>query len=59
MWKHDPSSLTERDLPEWLQREVAEIRRQEARDRLKVAAFALIFPAGFVLAVCTVLNVTS
>lgn len=59
MWKHDPSSLTERDLPEWLQREVAEIRRQEARDGLKIAAFALILPAGFVLAVCTVLNVTS
>ena len=59
MWKHDPSSLTERDLPEWLQREVAEIRRQEARDRLKVAALALILPVGFVLTVCIVLNVTS
>ena len=59
MWKHDPSSLTERELPEWLQHEVAEIRRREARDRLKVAAFALTLPAGFVLAVCTVLNVTS
>lgn len=59
MWKHDPTSLTERDLPEWLQLEVAKIRRQEARDRLKVAGFALILPVGFVLAVCTVLNVTS
>lgn len=41
----NPSKLSERELPEWLQREADEMRAREAEDRIRIAI--AVFAIGF------------
>lgn len=56
MPRSDPSRLSERELPEWLQREVDEIARREARDRLRIALAAVGALGAFALATALIIH---
>lgn len=47
----NPSHLSDRELPEWLQREADEIRAREAKDRIRIAIalFATSFAGALAL----------